>query len=289
MHGGRPATGAAPVASSVVTQLLLAAALMLAQGSGTPPTIPDCFTRVVAPRTVTLACGDGNFWLGGLRWSGWGAATATATGTAHANDCKPYCAAGHFHAYPVTVAASRPATCLGGLRQYTRLSLRYTAARRPGARATETETFPCTWPLHPGLTARRSSRTVALSGTAWARRRRLSAVGGAHERGDEDRRGQALREGRVPRRLACGAGPARRRRAADVPRTARSAKPSSRPASAPSSNPSPLLAGDHAARKSTLDLAQATGLRCGRVRPLAWCSPPRNWAQLLEAALVQRS
>src|SRR5207247_9998423 len=58
------------------------------------------------------------------------------------------------------------------------------------------------------------------------------------------------------------------------------------PPSAPSSNPSPLLAADHAARESTLDLAQAVSLRCGRVRPLAWCSPPRNWAQLLEAALA---
>src|SRR5262249_37779046 len=56
--------------------------------------------------------------------------------------------------------------------------------------------------------------------------------------------------------------------------------------SAPSSNPSLLLARDHAAREPALDLAQATGLRCGRVRPLAWRSRPRSWAQFLEGALV---
>jgi len=150
-----------------VTALLLAAAVIFAHGSAATPTLPDCFTQTVAPRELTLACGDGNFWVGGLRWRGWGRAIATAVGAAHANDCKPYCAAGHFHTYPVAVTASRPATCLGGRRQYTRLSLRYAAGRSPGVGPTETESFPCTWPLHPGLTARRSGGAVVLSGTAW--------------------------------------------------------------------------------------------------------------------------
>jgi hypothetical protein len=150
-----------------VTSLLLAAALLFMDGSGTTPTIPDCFGQVVAPRELTLACGDGSLWVGGLRWRGWGTGTASAVGMAHANDCKPYCAAGHFHAYPVEVAASRPAACLGGRRQYTRLALRYTVAPRPGVGATETERFPCAWPLHPGLTARRSGETVVFLGRAW--------------------------------------------------------------------------------------------------------------------------
>jgi len=158
-----------PVRSCVVTFATLAAAVLLAHASGSPPTIPDCFTQVVAPTEITLACGDGNFWLGGMRWRGWGGATTAGTGAAHANDCDPNCAAGHFHTYAVTVTASRPATCVGGRRQYTRLTLRYAAARRPGSPRTDTETFPCTWPLHPGLTARRtpSAGTVVLSGTAW--------------------------------------------------------------------------------------------------------------------------
>src|SRR5438105_8322923 len=77
-------------------------------------------------------------------------------------------------------------------------------------------------------------------------------------------------------------------RATSVPRSrsTRSAGGGSAGVSAPSGNPWPPLAGDHAARESTLDLAQAPGLGCGRVRPLAWCSPPRNWPELPDEALV---
>src|SRR6266498_2640915 len=50
------------------------------------------------------------------------------------------------------------------------------------------------------------------------------------------------------------------------------------------------LARDHAAPASTLALVKATSLACGRSRPLAWCSRPRNRATLpakpLDGALV---
>src|SRR5881409_2849463 len=41
-----------------------------------------------------------------------------------------------------------------------------------------------------------------------------------------------------------------------------------------------LLARDHAAPESTLALSKADQPCCGRVRPLAWCSRPRNSAAL---------
>ncbi len=145
--------------------VLLVVAAVVAHSSGAGPTIPDCFAQVVAPTRITLACGDGNFWLGELRWRGWGGATATAAGAAHRNDCTPNCAAGHFHARAVAVAASKPATCPGGRRQYTRLSWRFASRTRSGG----TTDFPCSWPLHPGLTAKRSGGTVTLDGTAWTR------------------------------------------------------------------------------------------------------------------------
>ena len=63
---------------------------------------------------------------------GWGAETATAEGTAHANDCDPYCAAGIFREYPVTVVASAPQTCASGRRQYTRLEWSTQAKPPPG-------------------------------------------------------------------------------------------------------------------------------------------------------------
>src|SRR3712207_2872150 len=47
----------------------------------------------------------------------------------------------------------------------------------------------------------------------------------------------------------------------------------------------PPLARDHAAPDATLGLAQAPGLACGRVRPLAWCSRPRTWTASPEGAL----
>src|SRR5436309_2973903 len=47
-----------------------------------------------------------------------------------------------------------------------------------------------------------------------------------------------------------------------------------------------LLARDHAAPESTLALAKAASLGRERVRPLAWCSRPRNSAALLEGALM---
>jgi len=59
--------------------------------------INNCGPLVSKPVQLVLACGDGNYYLSGLRWSGWGSATAAATGKAVANDCTPYCAAGHFH------------------------------------------------------------------------------------------------------------------------------------------------------------------------------------------------
>src|SRR5215468_10785970 len=100
----------------------LLAAAVLSHAGAKQPTIPSCFLRRVAPEEIVLACGDGNFSLEGLRWRQWGAATATATGVVHENDCKPYCAAGHFHDFRVTAAATALTTCKTGRRQYARLS-----------------------------------------------------------------------------------------------------------------------------------------------------------------------
>ena len=93
------------------------------------------------PASVMVACADGNFYLGRLHWTSWGATTAAATGTAHANDCNPYCAAGHFHTYPVAATLDRVQTC-GGRSEFTRLRWRFTGARPKGPR-TGSQTFRC--------------------------------------------------------------------------------------------------------------------------------------------------
>ncbi|MDJ0382350.1 hypothetical protein [Streptomyces sp. G-G2] len=74
-----------------------------------PVLVVDCFAQAqVRPEEYLLACGDGNNKLVRLHWDSWSTRTATATGTDLANDCVPYCAAGRFHRYPVSVTLSDP-------------------------------------------------------------------------------------------------------------------------------------------------------------------------------------
>jgi hypothetical protein len=96
------------------------------------------------PRSVLVACGDGNLQLRSMRWRGWNSGKARGRGQALLNDCRPYCAAGRFHRLPVRVRLTRPQYCSGlGRYIYTRLSYRY--LRRPSwlARATGSAPFPC--------------------------------------------------------------------------------------------------------------------------------------------------
>ena len=126
---------------------------------------------MASPKTLTLACGDGNYSLTGMFWGPtWDRPSATATGLAQANDCTPYCAAGHFHTYPVTATASKIRTCLTGNPQYTLLVLRYPGKRPLGVHATDTWTFPCDAPgPGPRLTAKPlGGRRVELVGSGWS-------------------------------------------------------------------------------------------------------------------------
>ncbi|MFE0578423.1 hypothetical protein [Streptomyces sp. NPDC058874] len=73
------------------------------------PVVVDCSSQGhIRPEEYLLACGDGNNRLVDLHWNTWGPSTATATGTDMVNDCRPYCAAGRFRPYPVTVTLSNP-------------------------------------------------------------------------------------------------------------------------------------------------------------------------------------
>jgi hypothetical protein len=97
---------------------------------GSPPVVTGCeHTAHVRPAAVTIACADANFYFTGLRWTRWGSRDAVAVGVAHLNDCTPYCAAGHFHAYRGELRLSRPAECLKGRREFSRFDWRFTAAK----------------------------------------------------------------------------------------------------------------------------------------------------------------
>lgn len=112
----------APAAALLVSLSLVAAA------AGAAPRRylrADCRHLRERPASVTIACGDGNLFATGVRWSRWGGAVARATATAHANDCTPNCALGHFRSYRATLSASRPRACSGGRIAYTRLSISF--------------------------------------------------------------------------------------------------------------------------------------------------------------------
>ncbi|MEU9135024.1 hypothetical protein AB0D33_03470 [Streptomyces sp. NPDC048404] len=94
-----------------------------------PPVLVDCFWHPdVRPAEFILACGDGNSRLASLHWSHWNQDSAVARGVNMVNDCKPYCAAGKFHSYPVVVRLDHPQPWKKNpqVQHYTRMTLTYT-------------------------------------------------------------------------------------------------------------------------------------------------------------------
>lgn len=112
---------ATPAARTSVTSLYAERAVVV-----------DCQGHsVVRPGSLTLACADGNNALTGLTWTSWGSKLAGGFGTQVMNDCIPYCAAGHFHHYPVLVVLWGAAALRGhpGTLHYSEMTLIYTGAR----------------------------------------------------------------------------------------------------------------------------------------------------------------
>jgi hypothetical protein len=99
----------------------------------------------IRPAEVVFACGDGNFYATGLSWRHWGESDAEAVGVAHQNDCTPYCAAGHFHTYPLSVRLSRPVSCVKGRREFSRWSWRFTKTKPAHVPRAGSETLPCSF------------------------------------------------------------------------------------------------------------------------------------------------
>ncbi|MBZ9640743.1 hypothetical protein [Streptomyces sp. PSKA30] len=96
------------------------------------PVLVDCFWKSqVRPADFILACGDGNSRLTALRWSHWHAGSAVAVGLNAVNDCRPYCAAGRFHSYPVVVRLDDPQPWekQPELQRYSRMTLTYPGDR----------------------------------------------------------------------------------------------------------------------------------------------------------------
>ena len=89
------------------------------------------------PRALVIACADANFAVDHIRWSSWTATRAVGRGTAHENDCKPNCAAGRFHAFPITIRLSKVVHCIAGRPEFARVAW---SGRRNGS-----ETLTCSF------------------------------------------------------------------------------------------------------------------------------------------------
>jgi hypothetical protein len=96
---------------------LLAGCATRGAGTPVPPSRYLVCSDIVGPcQGVTpkhepsslLMSGDGSLYAQHITWTGWGTARATGQGTAEVNDCTPYCAAGTYHAYPVTITLTKP-------------------------------------------------------------------------------------------------------------------------------------------------------------------------------------
>lgn len=91
--------------------------------------VVNCLGRPqVDPRGFVLACADGNSALSGMSWTSWTPKLASAAGTLVQNDCVPYCAAGHFHKYPVLIVLWNDVRW-GGEQRFADLTMIFTGAR----------------------------------------------------------------------------------------------------------------------------------------------------------------
>ena len=117
--------GAAPTSAAAITRAGSAAA-------ASQFVVLNCLGQAqVKPGTIALACADNGAGLTHLRWASWTPELASAYGTEWENDCKPSCAQGHIHNYPVVVMLWGSGTVQGhpGERRYTNVTLSYTNGR----------------------------------------------------------------------------------------------------------------------------------------------------------------
>ena len=138
----------APSVGAVAVGVVLLATVPAMATASAPRALADCLGRpVVEPRAVVFACADGGFGVDRLTWVSWGGSRAVALGSAYANDCKPYCAAGHFHRYPAVLVATGSQRCPNGERAYLTVTYAF-FGRSPfpavGAGVTKPrQDFPC--------------------------------------------------------------------------------------------------------------------------------------------------
>ena len=127
---------------TIVLGLLAVPSAALAANTSQPQAIYNCNGLKAKPTRIILSCGDGNTWLGKLKWSSWTKTQAVANGNYTANDCSPTCAAGHTHTVAVKLTLSKPKMCPNQVNPaFKRAVLTYKGTKPTGAPAKVT--FRC--------------------------------------------------------------------------------------------------------------------------------------------------
>jgi hypothetical protein len=139
---------------ALVSALLAAVAIGVAApstGAATHTLVPrDCIHEAFKPSRVLIACGDGNLYMTGMHWSSWKRKSANGVGTAHLNDCTPFCAKGHFHKYRARIKLSSAHFCRKeGVTQFRRLRLTWVGATPPNTLGTISNPIACPSTLQP--------------------------------------------------------------------------------------------------------------------------------------------
>jgi hypothetical protein len=96
--------------------------------------VGNCTQSQSAPKTIVLACADGNALVIDVHWSNFGGAKASGSGTYSVNGCNPNCVAGKFKNYKVKLVASQAKPC-GKVDDYRALALTFLATPPPSMRS----------------------------------------------------------------------------------------------------------------------------------------------------------
>jgi hypothetical protein len=114
--------------------LALVAAAPEPAASSRLPVLTGCLgNSLVRPKAVDF-CGDGAFFLRQIKWATWSRSSAVGAAVAHQDDCRPDCADGTYHLYPVAVWLTRPRTCSDRRVQFTRVNYEFLARHPAGIR-----------------------------------------------------------------------------------------------------------------------------------------------------------
>jgi hypothetical protein len=115
---------------ALVALALLATPALALASAAKDRVVGNCTKSQSAPKTIVLACADGNALVIDIHWSKFGGAKASGSGTYSVNACNPNCVSGKFENYKVKLVASQAKPC-GQVNDYRALALTFLAPSPP--------------------------------------------------------------------------------------------------------------------------------------------------------------